>query len=149
MVGRLIKRPVRYTGLNDLQSRINELFDVDDWMSEGKSTVMSAWTPTIDVIENEAAFIIKADVNVPAENVKVSVKDSELLIQGSKEESHEEEGDNYLRKERSYGSFSRRLLLPEAVDSSKISAKTTDGVLHITIPKSAPSGAREIKVESS
>ncbi|HBX60034.1 MAG TPA: heat-shock protein Hsp20, partial [Methylophaga sp.] len=60
-----------------------------------------------------------------------------------------EQSNNYKRIERFSGSFMRRFTLPEAANLEKIKAKTTDGVLELTVPKKAKAQAKplEIKVE--
>lgn len=57
-----------------------------------------------------------------------------LTIRGQHEESKEEEEENFLRRERSYKSFSRSLALPPHVDPNTIEASCHDGVLEVTVP---------------
>jgi HSP20 family protein len=60
-----------------------------------------------------------------------------LTISSEVEQKFEEkgEGEEYTKREFSYSSFSRSFTLPEVVDSEKIEAKYTDGVLYLTVPK--------------
>jgi HSP20 family protein len=62
------------------------------------------------------------------------VDDGMLTVSGKHEEATEETDERYVRRERRYGEFSRRLPLPEGVDPKKIKASTKDGVLEVTIP---------------
>jgi HSP20 family protein len=54
--------------------------------------------------------------------------------------------ENYLRVERTYGSFSRSFNLPNTVDAEKIHAEYKNGVLTVEIPKRAESKPKQVKV---
>lgn len=69
-----------------------------------------------------------------------------LTIKGEKKEEKKEEDESYHLMERSYGSFSRSARLPVEIDQDKIKANCKDGVLKITLPKTAKAKAKEIKV---
>ena len=70
-----------------------------------------------------------------------------MTIRGERESEKKEEKEGYKRVERSYGSFYRRFSMPETADSTKISAKSSNGVLEITIPKQEKEQPRKIEVE--
>ncbi|MBI2790675.1 MAG: Hsp20/alpha crystallin family protein [Gammaproteobacteria bacterium] len=70
-----------------------------------------------------------------------------LTIKGHKESEKKDEKHNYLRVERSSGSFMRQMSLPESVDATKVKAKSKNGVLEISLPKAEKSTARKITVE--
>lgn len=108
------------------------------------------WTPAVDIKENENSFVIHADLpGVKSEDIDVTAENGVLTIKGSRESNKEEEKDNYRRIERFSGSFMRRFTLPEKADLDNINAVTKDGVLELTIPKSAESKSKRIEVKSS
>ena len=108
------------------------------------------WTPAVDIKENENSFVIHADLpGVKSEDIDVTAENGVLTIKGSRESNKEEEKDNYRRIERFSGSFMRRFTLPEKADLDNINAITKDGVLELTIPKSAESKSKRIEVKSS
>ena len=129
--------------LGDLEKEVGKLFN-DKW----ETVPTSDWLPSIDVIEDSNNFIIKADVpGVDPKDIKVHMNQNVLTIEGQKESEHKEKKDNYVRYERSKGSFYRRFTLPEMVDAEKINAKSKNGVLEITIPKTNKTISRKIEVE--
>jgi HSP20 family protein len=108
------------------------------------------WNPRVDIYEEASNFVVKADIpGADEKNLDVEVEGPYLTIKGSKEEEHEEKGKNFHKIERSGGSFSRTITLPEQILSEKISADYKKGVLTITIPKSTESTAKKISIKVS
>lgn len=145
---------IRNSGKKDLFSQLNENFNrmltPFDLRSEWTwpEVSITEWAPSIDVKEEDKRFVIHADVpGVKAKDIDVSMENGLLTIRGKRESEVKEEKSNYLRVERSSGSFLRQLSLPDAVDQNKIEAKCTDGVLEITLPKSAQSLGHKIVVK--
>jgi HSP20 family protein len=71
---------------------------------------------------------------IKPDEVKIEVEDNVLTVSGEHEE-REEERDNFLRRERRYGSFARAISLPQGVTHDEIEATVQDGVVEISIPK--------------
>jgi HSP20 family protein len=93
------------------------------------------WAPAIDVERGEKAVTVRADVpGVNPDDIKIEVDDGVLTISGEHEERQETSDNDYVRRERRYGSFSRSMALPVGIDASKIKAKTKDGVVEVTVP---------------
>lgn len=106
------------------------------------------WTPTVDISESEAEYAIKAELpEVKKEDVKVTVEDGVLTIQGERKQEKEEKGKKYHRIERSYGRFVRSFTLPDTVDEGKVKAEYADGVLHLHLPKSEKAKPKQIDVK--
>ena len=92
-----------------------------------------------DVVDDGDKYVIKAEMpGVKKDEIKLNIFENSLEISAQHKEEEEEKKKNYLRKERSEVSYYRSLPLPEKVVSDKTSAKLTDGVLSITIPKVTP-----------
>ncbi|MCF6194643.1 MAG: Hsp20/alpha crystallin family protein [Kangiellaceae bacterium] len=92
------------------------------------------WIPSVDIIENDDSFVIKAELpEVKKEDVKVSIDKNILTFSGERRTEVKDEKEH--RIERSYGSFSRSFSLPDNIDDTKISAENKDGMLYLTIPK--------------
>jgi HSP20 family protein len=106
------------------------------------------WSPTVDISETEVEYAIKAELpEVKKEDVKVTVEDGVLTLQGERKQGKEEKGKKYHRVERSYGRFVRSFTLPDSVDESKVKAEYTDGVLHLHLPKSEKAKPKQIDVK--
>lgn len=137
--------------LSQLQSDFNQLlspFERNGYeLTEGAGV---EWVPSIDVKEEEKKYIIHADVpGVKVTDIELSMENGVLTIKGKRKFEYKEEEENYLRIERSSGSFLRQFALPEAVDQEKIEAECHDGVLIITLPKSTKGSGRKITVKGS
>jgi HSP20 family protein len=70
-------------------------------------------------------------------NIEVKLANGVLSIKGEKQEEKEEKQKDYYRRERSFGSFERSFQIPEGVDTDKIAASFKNGILSVTLPKSA------------
>lgn len=117
---------------------------------EGSSLPAVQWTPSADISETENEYLIRAEMPaVKKEDVKVSVQDGILAVEGERRQEKEEKGRKFHRIERSYGKFVRRLALPTDVDQQKVAAEFKDGVLSVHLPKSAAAKPRSIDVSVS
>ncbi|MDQ3804987.1 MAG: Hsp20/alpha crystallin family protein [Acidobacteriota bacterium] len=106
------------------------------------------WSPQVEVFEREGQLVVRADLpGLTKDDVKVEVTDGALTISGERKSEHEEKGEGFYRSERSYGSFYRRVPLPEGVNADDAHASFRNGVLEITMQ--APqrqSGARQLEI---
>jgi HSP20 family protein len=93
----------------------------------------NAWIPPVDVQETENAFIFTLEENI-------------LTLSGERSLKEKEEGENFHRIERSYGSFSRSFSLPSQVDASKVDASFKDGLLTVEIAKAEQAKPRKIEI---
>jgi len=118
-----------FAELGELRSRFDRMFD--EWL-DGRER---AWTPAIDVVRDDGHLVVRADLpGIKPEEVKIEVDDDILTISGEHEERTDEKDDNYVRRERRYGSFARSMALPGGIDAKKITASTRDGVVEVTVP---------------
>jgi HSP20 family protein len=94
------------------------------------------WIPPMDLVEADDHFVLKADLpGLSEEDVSIEVQDGALTISGERKAEHESREGGWYRVERSYGSFSRSLTLPDGVNAEAISAEFDRGVLEVRIPK--------------
>jgi HSP20 family protein len=106
------------------------------------------WAPRVDIAETDKAFEIKADIpEVNKEDVKVTVHNGVLTVQGERRQEEEETGKKFHRVERYYGSFTRSFTLPDNVDETKIGASFKDGVLNLQIQKTEETKPKSIEVK--
>jgi len=106
------------------------------------------WSPLVDISETDTEFVIKAEIpDVKKEDVKVSVDNGIVTIQGERKQEKEEKGKRFHRIERFYGNFVRSFTLPDNVDEAKIKATFKDGMLNLQIPKTAEAKPKSIDVK--
>ena len=118
----------------------------DDWMRYPAGNRKETSMPAVNVKENEKAFTVElAAPGLSKKDFNVEVDNDLLTISTEREESTEDVGDNYTRKEFSYTSFKRSFHLPETVESEKIEAKYEDGVLRLMIPKKSEEAMKTSK----
>ncbi len=99
-----------------------------------------AWgaEPSVDIVEKDDAFEVTAELpGLDEKNVEVKLVDGGLTIKGEKQEEKEEKKKGYYLHERHYGAFERSFTLPEGVDADKIEAAFRNGLLKVTLPKTA------------
>ena len=121
--------------LDTLQSDVNRLFDGFFGRSASPSSGRR-WIPAMDLVETDEHLVLRADLpGLDREDIEIEVKDNVLTVAGERKAEHEEKGEGFHRVERSFGSFSRSLSLPEGVDPERVAADFKDGVLEVRIPK--------------
>ena len=105
------------------------------------------WLPRVDISETDGEFVIKAEIpEVRKEDVKVGVDNGILTIQGERKQEKDENKEKFHRVERYYGSFVRSFTLPDNVDEAGIRASFKDGMLNLTLPKSAVAKPKTIEI---
>jgi HSP20 family protein len=106
--------------------------------------------PRMDMVETEHELSLRFEVpGMKAEDVNVQVTGNLLTLSGEKKEERESRKGGTTYSERSYGSFSRSVTLPSAVDPQRVEATCRDGVLTISIPKHRESKPRRVTVRKS
>jgi HSP20 family protein len=107
------------------------------------------WSPAVDVAESADKLTVKAEVpGIDPKNLDISLVGDLLTIKGEKKSEREEKKESYHLVERSYGSFSRAVRLPAAVDADKIEAQYEKGVLTVTCPKKEPVKPKAITIKT-
>ena len=102
------------------------------------------WNPRVDISESNGSYIIKADVpGVAKEDLKVTLDNGVLTIQGERKQDKEEESKRFHRIERFYGSFSRSFSLPEDADAKGLKATAQEGQLVVSVPRKAVAPSAE------
>ncbi len=140
--------PVRE--FDDLMNRYNRMLG-SNWASEreGKDLFSrSDWAPAVDIKETAEAFTIDAELpGMSKDDVKVTVHDGVLTIEGERKHEEESTDKKQHRIERFYGSFMRRFTLPENVDENSVKASFKDGLLTLTLLKAEPKEPKAIEVD--
>lgn len=113
-------------------------------------SAVADWIPAVDILEDDSRFLVRADVPgvVPAD-INVSMDSGVLNISGERRAENRDENAGVQRVERATGRFFRHFTLPETADAEGITAKCSNGILEVSIPKAPEIQARRITVEAA
>ena len=126
---------------------VDRLFNT--FFGDADSRAARRWVPAMDLVEADDHFILKADLpGLGEEDVAIEVQDNVLTISGERRTEREQNDRGWMRVERSFGSFSRSLSLPDHVDADAIEATFDRGVLEVKIPKPEERKPRRIAIAS-
>ena len=142
--------PVRRDPEQEMENMLDRYTRTVGQPQAGSQEVIATgdWVPRVNIAETEKAFEIKAEIpEVNKEDVKVTVHNGVLTIQGERKQEKEEKGKKFHRVERLYGSFTRSFTLPDNVDETKISALFKDGILNLQIQKTEEAKPKSIEVK--
>ena len=110
-------------------------------------SLTGTWNPAVDVFEEDAAYVIKAELpGIDKKDITLDVNDGVLTLKGERNHEAEVKKETYYRREMAYGTFQRSFRLPVDVNADLIKADYKDGVLRISIPKPEERKPRQITV---
>ncbi len=139
-------RPLSIWGeLDRMQREMNRLFN-----NYSPSIPRNAPSyPAINIWANEDSQIITAEMpGIEASDIDIDVTADSLTISGERNPDTTSNGKSYHRRERDFGMFSRTIQLPFMVDTNKVKAIFTDGILHITLPRAEADKPKKITIKS-
>jgi HSP20 family protein len=138
----------RWNPVSDLAAveidRLNRMFDA----AFSGDLAGGAWVPAADVYETDAQdVVVKIELpEMKREDIKVTVENSVLTIEGERKFDSTGKREQYRRIERGHGTFHRSFSLSSTVDASRVSATYQDGVLTVTLPRREDTRPRQIQV---
>lgn len=138
-----ITRWGRVPNFTTFQDQVNKLFE----NSFNGNSAITSWAPSVDIYETENELVLKADLpGVTEKDIDIRVENNMLTVRGERQFENKVKEDNYLRVERTYGSFSRSFALPNTVNTEAVNAEYKNGVLTVQLPKRAESKLKQVKV---
>ena len=144
----------RWNPFRDLAARrsaMDRFFD-DPWRFMIEDLSAEDRALAIDMHEDDKAYTVTTDLpGIDVKNIRVNVEGDYLVVEGEipEEQVEKKEGKRVLVQERRSGKLSRVLRLPQPVDSGKAEATFENGVLTLTLPKSATAAATTIPIKVS
>jgi len=103
--------------------------------------------PPVHITQDEDKFVLRAELpGMKPEEISISAEKNLLTISGNRSIVRDKK-IVYRRRERIGGAFERTFVLPHPFDLEKIEAGYTDGILTVTLPKSAETKPRAIAVK--
>lgn len=143
---RSLARVDLFRELDDMRRRMEESF--------GRRLPMprlferEEWSPTIDMYEEDGALVVRADLpGVESKDVKVSLTDDILTVQGERKREKEIKEEDYYSHEAWYGQFMRRIAVPSGTKPEGIKAGFRNGVLEVRVPKVSAPKPKEIPIQ--
>ncbi|MCI4624640.1 MAG: Hsp20/alpha crystallin family protein [Candidatus Magnetoovum sp. WYHC-5] len=144
----LIRRhPLGLEGFSDRMGRLlSEFFtsfpsfDTWNWVSNEDTTAL---IPSIEISERKDAYVVRVELpGVKRDDIDISILDDVLKVKGELKVEKITDEECHC-SERGYGGYFRAIPLPSSVDTAKIEAKYTDGLLEIVLFKNAALTVKE------
>ncbi len=134
--------------IDNLQRQLDQAFCADS--GEGIGGADISWIPQVDIYEEPDRFVVLADVpGVEPKDIHITADKGLLTLRGEKRGREAQDGKGRQRLERRTGAFTRSFTLPEGADVDRITARHTDGVLEVVIPKLPAVQPRTIEVRAA
>ena len=108
----------------------------DENLSGVTNSKDKVFSPALDVVSNKDSIVIKVELaGVDTKDVEITLDKDQLVLRGKKESQLERNTDSSYYFERQFGSFERRVSLPEDINRDEINAEFKNGLLTVTIAK--------------
>jgi len=106
--------------------------------------------PLMNVTEDKEKYYVRAELpGLKADDLDISVTGESLSLSGERKLSLEDDKAQYHRREREAGRFSRIVTLPGRIDTGRVEAQCSDGILTVTLPKAEEAKPKQIAVKAS
>ena len=137
-----------YREMEEMTDRLNRFLGTWTRPNGKELLTVTDWTPVVDIQETDVEYQVKVELpEVKKEDVKVTVENGVLTLQGERKQEKEEKGKKFHRIERSYGSFLRTFTVPLDTDETKVAADFKDGILKVHLPKTEKPRPKAIEVK--
>jgi HSP20 family protein len=126
-----------------------DFFEIPKHNTEARTMPWRLGMPSVDIEDRGKDFLLTVDLpGFKKEDVNVEVTNEYVTIQTQKREAKEEEDKkrNFIRKERAFETYYRRVTLPQEVNSNEAQANLNDGILQITLPKKEPMEKKKLTI---
>jgi HSP20 family protein len=128
-----------------LRTDMDRLFD--SFLSSRPEPNQSSWVPATALLEDAAAYHILVDLpGFSEKELEIEIVEGVLSISGERKRPEIKEDVACHRLERRYGNFRKAFRLGNGLDLEQASASFHDGVLELTLPKSAAAKPKNIPI---
>ncbi len=136
-----------FHNLSTLQEQVNRLFEGSGCQRRSDQSALTTWAPAVDIYETENELVLKADLpDVNEKDLDIRIESNMLTIKGERKFEEKVKEDNYLRVERTYGSFSRSFSLPNTVNTEASRQITRMACLRSSCPSGPNRSRRQVKI---
>jgi len=150
--------PIRWDPLREMGRDFGSFHrDMDDLLRRTFGTTREPlleggvlMAPPINTFVKDRKFWVQAEIpGIDRKDLDVTVEGNTLTIRGERKVTKETKEQNYMVHECQYGTFLRRLALPDGVNADKVHATYKDGMLEITMPMDKAVGGRKVLIEGT
>jgi HSP20 family protein len=125
---------------------LRDLFALQERIERMADAGAAGWTPPVDLYETTDRYVLIAELaGLTRDDIEIQVQDGTVTLQGRRR-SPAVPCERYHRVERGHGAFKRRFSVPVPIDTRGVIADLKEGVLTVTLPKSADAMPRRIEV---
>lgn len=142
-----------FSPMFQLRRDIDDLFGRafgDAWAEGGRTQPAEglAWTPAVEGLVEDGHLVIRMALpGVDPKDVEVSLEQNELTIKGERKRESQARTEQYFARELVYGRFERRFALPEGIDTAKVYARYSNGMLEVKVPTPVAATPRKVDIE--
>jgi HSP20 family protein len=147
---------VRFDPFEDmvrLQREVNRLFEDNSRSGVRNGSELAnarTWAPAVDIVEDQNEIVLRAELpGIDRNSIDIELTGETLTIKGERKFEDTQQRENYIRIERSYGTFQRSFTIGVPVQADKVAASYKDGVLEVHLPKSEATKPKKVQVKSS
>ncbi len=137
---------VRWTPMNP----VNLFNEFDRLFERPETRSATEWSVALDVAENDDNYLVKATVpGINPDDLEITLEDDVLTLKGEILRDEEVEDVKYHVRERRFGSFSRSIRFPVAVNGDAVEATYNNGILSLNIPKAEAVKPKRITINAN
>jgi HSP20 family protein len=137
-----------FADMAQLREQVNKLFEQSIAQNGREPVSMRTWVPAVDIADTAETIVVHADLaGIKPEDITIEVEGGMLTLRGERKLEKETKDKQFVRVERSYGSFQRTFNLAVPIKQSDIKAAYKNGVLEITLPKAEEAKPKQITIE--
>ena len=147
---RLPSLPTWSTGFRELDDARRDMERLFDSLTDFTGHRSAGVFPPINVSEDAESVYVRAELpGIKIDDLDITMENDTLTIAGERKLAAEDDSVSYHRRERESGAFRRSFSLTNQVDSEKVQARYTDGILTVILPKAAEARPKQITVQAS
>jgi len=121
--------------------------EMDRLFGEARVASRAGVFPPLNLYDDGESLIVRAEVpGIDPKDLEINATFNSLSIKGERKQPKADEQASFHRRERSYGSFSRTINLPQEIDADKVQASYKLGVLEVLLPKAEEVKPRKIEI---
>ena len=135
-----------YAELEQLRRQIGRMYD--DFSGTPSLRGQAGVFPPVNVTENRENYYLRAELpGIRATDLDIQATGNTISVMGERKIAGADENARYHRREREAGKFSRVISLPDEIDTDRVKANMTDGILTVVVPKAEKAKPRQIAVK--